>query len=54
MCSGDPLLRWRHPLAGGGMSPQTHRLSLFGIVMLLFALCCRIKEKLIHLLLIDV
>ena len=31
MCSGDPRLRWRHPLAGGGMSPQTHRLSLLSI-----------------------
>ena len=31
MCSGDPRLRWRHPLAGGGMSPQTHRLSLLSV-----------------------
>ena len=45
--------------AAAGISKEagvagTHRLSGCYIVMLLFALCCRVKEKLIHLLLINV
>ena len=38
----------------GGMSPQTHRLSVCYIELLLFTFCCRVEEEFVHLLLVDV